>query len=136
MINQSLHPTGRIPSIILRLWGFLSVGDAGRRGNKITERCQYLFMLIQKNLKYWPFLSLRCQRSTNVTNSPWKDCCHLFIKFISPIIYVFSKKESSLKKSYRIFFATSLSRTFLFLKIIHVCSWLLDFSFGLLEHFE
>ena len=75
-----------------------------------------LFMLIQKNLKYWPFLSLRCQRSTNVTNSPWKDCCHLFIKFISPIIYVFSKKESTLKKSYQIFFVTSLSRMFLFLK--------------------
>ena len=115
-INQSLHPTGRMPSIILQFWGFLSVRDAGHRGNKITGRCQYLFMLIQKNLKYWPFLSLRCQRSTNVTNSPWKDCCHLSIKFISPIIYVFSKKESSLKKSYRIFFVTTLSRTFLFLK--------------------
>ena len=35
-INQSLHPTGHMPWIILRLWGFLYVREAGCRGNKIT----------------------------------------------------------------------------------------------------
>ena len=35
-IDQSLRPTGRLPWIILRLWRFLYVRDAGRRDNKIT----------------------------------------------------------------------------------------------------
>ena len=34
-----LRPTGRMPWIILRLWRFLCVRDAGRRGNKIYEKC-------------------------------------------------------------------------------------------------
>ena len=36
LIYWSLHPTGCMPWIILHLWGFLCVRDAGRRGNKIT----------------------------------------------------------------------------------------------------
>ena len=36
-IDHSLRPTGRIPWIILRLWGFSCVRDAGHRGNKISE---------------------------------------------------------------------------------------------------
>ena len=39
-IDWSLHPTGRMPWIILHLWGFLCVRDAGRRGNRITEIAQ------------------------------------------------------------------------------------------------
>ena len=35
-INRSLRPTGRMPQIILRLWGFLCVKDAGHSGNKIA----------------------------------------------------------------------------------------------------
>lgn len=35
-IDRSLGPTGGMPQIILRLWGFLCVRDVGRRGNKIT----------------------------------------------------------------------------------------------------
>ena len=36
LIDWSLYPMGRMPWIILHLWGFLCVRDAGRRGNKIT----------------------------------------------------------------------------------------------------
>ena len=35
-INQSLHPLGSMPWVILCLWVFLYVKDAGRRGNNIT----------------------------------------------------------------------------------------------------
>ena len=35
-INWSLHPMGRMPWIILRLWGLLCVRVAGGRGNKIA----------------------------------------------------------------------------------------------------
>jgi len=41
-INRSLHPTGRMPWIILRLWGFLFVKDAACGGNKITVLHGYL----------------------------------------------------------------------------------------------
>ena len=37
-IDRSLRPAERMSLIILRLWGFLCVRDAGRRGNKITEK--------------------------------------------------------------------------------------------------
>ena len=36
LINRSLHPMGGMPWIILRLWRFLCIRDAGCRGNKIT----------------------------------------------------------------------------------------------------
>ena len=36
-IGWSLHPTGRMPRTILRLWGFSCVRDARRRSNKINE---------------------------------------------------------------------------------------------------
>ena len=36
-IDRRLLPTERMPWIILLLWGFIWDGDAGRRGNKITE---------------------------------------------------------------------------------------------------
>ena len=36
-INRSLCSTGRMPWVILHLWGFLYIRDAGRRGNKITD---------------------------------------------------------------------------------------------------
>ena len=39
-IDWSLHPTGRMAWIILHLWGFLCVREAGRRGNRITEIAQ------------------------------------------------------------------------------------------------
>ena len=41
-IDWPLHPTGCMPWIILLLWEFLCVRDAGRRGtcNKITESYQ------------------------------------------------------------------------------------------------
>ena len=35
-IDRSLGPTGRMPWIILRLWGFLCVRNAGRGGKKIS----------------------------------------------------------------------------------------------------
>ena len=35
-IDRRMLPTGRVPWIILRLWGFIWDRDAGRRGNKIT----------------------------------------------------------------------------------------------------
>ena len=37
-MDQSLHPAGCIYWIILRLWRFLCVRDAGHRGNKITDK--------------------------------------------------------------------------------------------------
>ena len=36
-VDRCLRPTGRIPWIILRPWGFSCVRDAGHRGSKITE---------------------------------------------------------------------------------------------------
>ena len=37
-MDRSLCPTGCIYRIILRLWGFLCIRDAARRGNKITDK--------------------------------------------------------------------------------------------------
>ena len=37
LFDRSLHPMGCMPWIILRLWGFLCIRDAGCRGNKITD---------------------------------------------------------------------------------------------------
>ena len=42
-IDRSFRPTGRVPWTFVRLWGFLCVRDAGRRGNKITAFSLYLF---------------------------------------------------------------------------------------------
>ena len=50
-INRSLHPTGRTPWIILRLWGFLFVKDAACRGNKITA--SWLFKEWSKTWGLW-----------------------------------------------------------------------------------
>ena len=36
-VDRCLRPTGRIPWIILRPWGFSCVRDTGHRGSKITE---------------------------------------------------------------------------------------------------
>ena len=36
-VDQSLYLTGRMPWIILHIWGFLCLKDAVCRGNKITE---------------------------------------------------------------------------------------------------
>ena len=36
LINWSLRPTGRMPWVILHLWGLPCIRDAGGRGNKIT----------------------------------------------------------------------------------------------------
>ena len=41
-INRSLRLTECIPQIILCLWGFLCVRDAGCRGNKITALSNHL----------------------------------------------------------------------------------------------
>ena len=42
--DRSLHCTGRMPwIIILRLWHFLCIRDAGCRGNKITDCCCCFF---------------------------------------------------------------------------------------------
>ena len=35
-IDRSLHPTRRMSWTFVRLWGFVCVGNTGRRGNKIT----------------------------------------------------------------------------------------------------
>ena len=53
-IDRSLRFTERMPWIILRLWGFFCVRDAGHRGNKITglrslfwsssDRCVFAFL--------------------------------------------------------------------------------------------
>ena len=37
LFYRSLHPMGCMPWIILCLWGFLCIRDAGCRGNKITD---------------------------------------------------------------------------------------------------
>ena len=42
LIEQSLCPTGCMPWIILCLCGFLCVSDAGCRGNKISNRHDFL----------------------------------------------------------------------------------------------
>ena len=49
-IHRTLRPTGRRPWIILRLWGFLCVMDAGGRGNKITA----VLTRISATLEYTP----------------------------------------------------------------------------------
>ena len=49
-IHRTLRPTGRRPWIILRLWRFLCVMDAGRRGNKITA----VLTRISATLEYTP----------------------------------------------------------------------------------
>ena len=59
-IDRSLLPTGCMPSIILYLWGFLCVGDAGRRGTKITGSA-----LCGKN---WSWSLLRLDKISH--NSP------------------------------------------------------------------
>ena len=51
-IHRTLRPTGRRPWIILCLWGFLCVMDAGRRGNKITAA----LTRISATLEYTPHL--------------------------------------------------------------------------------
>ena len=51
-IHRTLRPTGRRPWIILRLWGFLCVMDAGRRCNKITA----VLTRISATLEYMPHL--------------------------------------------------------------------------------
>ena len=58
LINWSLCPMGRMPWIILRLWGFVCIRDAGSRGNKITNFCHrnyktgyfYEYRLINRSL--------------------------------------------------------------------------------------
>ena len=43
LIDRSLPPTGRMPWINLRLWGFLCARDAGRRGNNIISgKCAFV----------------------------------------------------------------------------------------------
>ena len=36
-VDCSLHPTGRMPWIILHVWGLLCIRDAGCRANKIIK---------------------------------------------------------------------------------------------------
>ena len=51
-INRSLRLTECIPQIILCLWGFLCVRDAGCRGNKITALSNHLiFSTAQKSVQ-------------------------------------------------------------------------------------
>ena len=51
-INLSLRLTGRIPQIILCLWGFLCIKDAGCRGDKITALSIHLiFSTTQKSVQ-------------------------------------------------------------------------------------
>ena len=49
---QNMSRSGCMPWIILHLWGFLCVGDAGRRGNKIT----FVLTRISATLEYTPDL--------------------------------------------------------------------------------
>ena len=59
-IDHSLHPTGRVPWIILRLWGFLCVRDPGHRGNKITVWYERICRLdkVKNSLTFpWPLNS-------------------------------------------------------------------------------
>ena len=55
-IDLSLRPIGCIPQIILCLWGFLCVRDAGHGGNKITEGCNIFFSVgntPHEHLSHW-----------------------------------------------------------------------------------
>ena len=54
-IDRSLPPTGRMPWINLRLWGFLCARDAGRRGNKITSgKCAFVLERCFPSLRIQP----------------------------------------------------------------------------------
>ena len=78
LIDRSLPPTGRMPWIILRLWGFLCVRDAGRRGNKITSgkcvRCREVFSKPEKTAD----ILRRHQRSSLKTTYVWGTRAQLF----------------------------------------------------------
>ena len=66
-INCSLHPMGSMPCIILRLWGFLCIRDAGCRGNKITGifiLITHLFHILTKQPTFCDATRLVC---------PWND---------------------------------------------------------------
>ena len=55
LIDRSLPPTGRMPWINLRLWGFLCVRDAGRRGNNITSgKCAFVLERCFPSLRKQP----------------------------------------------------------------------------------
>ena len=58
-IDRSLHPTGRMPWIILRLWGFLFVREARRTGTRITV---------------WPFNSCLLSRHLHVQSTSRFTC--------------------------------------------------------------
>ena len=47
-----------VPPILLRLWGFLCVRDAGRKGNKIIDVLYNLTSALKKNDKMCPDLKL------------------------------------------------------------------------------
>ena len=55
-IDWSLRPTGRIPWIILRRWGFLFVTNAGRRGKKTKSLNLVTVIVICSLTKHFPFL--------------------------------------------------------------------------------
>ena len=109
-----------------------------------SKRCQHLLMFIHWNLKYLPSLSLWLQGTTNITYSSWKHCCHLFIKFICLINYVFPKKKFLLKNKDRprphlaswLFFRASSTfwTNFLLFFFIMSSSFLLLFLFFFCSH--
>ena len=71
LIDRSLPPTGRMPWINFRLWGFLCARDAGRRGNKITSgRCVRFREMFSKPEKTADSLR-RHQRSSVKLTDVW-----------------------------------------------------------------
>ena len=77
-IDRSLPPTGRMPWINLRLWGFLCARDAGRRGNKITSgKCVRFREVFSKPKKTADILRRNQQSSIKMTDV-WGTSAQLF----------------------------------------------------------
>ena len=74
MIDHSLHPTGHMPRIILHLWGFLCIRDAGCRDNIITGIMTLIHSvswLLSLNAILWIiWLSAATQHSTKLILLP------------------------------------------------------------------
>ena len=84
-IDQSLHPTGCMPwIIILHLWGFSCVGDAGRRLRK------------QNHWSYW---CLCPANKDSIPHLPWNVIhCHTCSSFIFAILFLTKLHHISIQK--------------------------------------
>ena len=89
VLNECLHPTGRMQLNVLHLWGFLYVRDAGHRGNKIIFLTKFIIFFLP--IRYYAKLKKmeeereqelaskyrdrvsKCQWWRQGLHSPWKS---------------------------------------------------------------